>query len=243
MNEVLIKNITDRITRKIIDRINIAEFHDELNKRAKRVVLISPDFYPRVVSPISYGVKRISESLADKGIDTHLIAFDPLKSEVNEEFGGVKIHYIGNKVRSYSPLTWALTISMDVNRKVADIFHNEGPIDLIHSHDWTTFPSGLSLHNVFKRPLMSNFYSLEAQRSSNVHNLYTESVKNLEWKTAQESDKIYVSDEWIKGQIISGYQTPQSKVSVFNPYDSDSFKFVLNDYNVVVRNWFNVING
>jgi len=243
INEDILKKITDKITERILSRVNFSEIHEEMNKKAKRVVLISPDFYPRVVSPISYTVKRISEGLADKGVEVHLIAFDPLKSEQNEIIGGVNIHYIGNKVRSYSPLTWSLTLSMDVNRKVADIFHNNGPIDLIHAHDWTTFPSALTLRDLFKRPLLSNYYSLEIERSNGIENLYTSSVKNIEWRAGVKSEKIYVKDEHMRDTMTNNYNIPLNKISLFDPYDPNSFKLMLKDYNTLVRDWFNAMSG
>ena len=213
------------------------EWRYEINKKAKRVVLISPDFFPRVVSPVSVQVKRISEVLADKGIDTHIIAYDPLKADSSDEMGGVKIHYIGHYIRTYSPLTWSLTLSMDVNRKVSDIYHDEGPIDIIHSHDWTTFPSGIKLHRILNRPFVSNFYSIESWRSWNTINNYTLSVRNIEFKAGKESDKLYTINPWLKNEIVKEYNVDVNKVDVLDNGNPKSFKSVISDYNSIMKAW------
>ena len=221
------------ILKKILKILDVGEYAREERKKVKRVVLISPDFFPRRVSEISINLKELGEGLVEHGIDTHIVAFDPMKAEMVDEINGVKIHFVNTPVASYSPLTWSTAFSVDVCRKVADIFHNEGDIDLIHTHDWSTFPAGINLKYVLNKPLIVNFYSLEDERSHGVQNLYTASVKRLEYNATKESNKIHTTKPHLYDMIINTYEPAKNKTSLIDVSKEGWQEDVVRDYREV----------
>ena len=221
------------ILRKILRILDVGEYTSENRKKVKRVVLISPDFFPRKVSEISINLKELGEGLVEHGIDTHIIAFDPMKAETTDEINGVNIHFVNTHVSSYSPLTWSTAFSVDVCRKVADIYHNIGDIDLIHTHDWSTFPAGINLKYVLNKPLIVNFYSLEDERSHGVQNLYTASVKRLEYNATLESNKIHTTKPHLYNWIPEVYSPAKNKTSLIDISKEGWHEDVVRDYREV----------
>ena len=186
----------DSIIEKILSKLKTSD-KSGASSHADNVVLISKDYVPKDINEISIQVKTIAENLVTQGKNVHVITYDPIKGNQITELGGVKVHYIGNSIRAYSPLTDALTLSMDINRVAGDIFHEEG-IDLIHIHDWHMLPAGVILQKAFKRPLCSTYYSIEKIRCPDVINNYTNAIKQIESKGCHESQKVLVKEKWLK---------------------------------------------
>ncbi|NPA38461.1 MAG: glycosyltransferase [Candidatus Nanohaloarchaeota archaeon] len=231
----------DAVLKKILKMLEVEDYSSENHKRLKRVVLISPDFFPRKISEISVTIKDVAEKLVEHNIDTHIIAYDPLKYEASDEINGIKVHYVSTPINAYSPLTWSAVFSVDICRKVADIFHNEGDIDLIHSHDWSTFPAGINLNTALKKPLLVNLYSLEVQRSHGIDNLYTRSVKRLEKQAVHISEKVHTTKQSVKHDLLKYYDVSSDKITYINPLDYNWQVKVISDYKKVYEKYVNEV--
>ena len=231
------QNLNQKILEKIIKQLNLAPGDIEYSKKPKNVVLITPDYLPRTISDISLQSKQLAESLVHKGINTHVVTFDPWKVGFSDELAGVNVHYIGNTIKSYSPLTWAITTGMEIGKAVADIYHKEGQIDLIHAHEWSMFPAGLNLQAAMRKPLFVNYYSLQEQRTPGINNNFTEAVKQIEWRGSKLSDRIIVNEEWMKNELLKFYSPPEKKVNVVDPTNINWTKDIARDYSWVMKNW------
>ncbi|MCK4967976.1 MAG: hypothetical protein KAS12_02880, partial [Candidatus Aenigmarchaeota archaeon] len=122
------QNLNQKLLEKIMSQLNILPGDFQDSKKLKNVVLITPDYLPRTLSDISMQSKQLAESLVRRGINTHVVTFDPWKVGVIDEIAGVNVYYVGNSIKSYSPLTWSITVGMEVGKVVADIYHKEGNI-------------------------------------------------------------------------------------------------------------------
>jgi glycogen synthase len=232
-----INSINQQIINKILNQVRYNQDSKELNDIPRRVLLFSSEYLPKDTGEIALQCKTLAEGLVDKGIDTHVITFDPWKAGINMEMGGVNVHYIGNNIKSYSPLTWALTLNMEAGIVVSKILHEQGKVDLIHSHQWEMFPSGITLQSALNTPFVVNYYSTEHQRNPFVSNSYVDSVKQIEWRGSQRSDRIIVGEEWLKNEIIKYYSPEPKKVNVVDPTKQRWTKNVVRDYNWVLKNF------
>ncbi len=225
------------ILSKILAQMRYHPDNKELNDIPRRVLLISGQYLPKDTTDIALRCKTLAEGLVDKGIETHVVSFDPWKKGENIQMGGVDIHYIGNPIKAYSPLTWALTLNMEIGKVASDILHTKGQIDLIHAHQWEMFPSGITLQSALGKPLIVNYYSTEHQRSPEASNPYIDAIKQIEWRGASVSDRIQVGDEWLKNEIIRHYSPEPKKVNVVDSSKSRWTKVVVRDYNWVLKNF------
>ncbi len=239
-------DVNQRIIDKIVRQLRIDPRDIEQNKKPKNVILISAEYLPKDITQISLQCKSLADGLSARGVNVHVVAHDNWKANQVAEMGAVKVHYIGNSISTYSPLTWALTLSMDVCRVAADIYHQEGSIDLIHAHEWMMFPAGLTLQTAMKKPLVVNYYSLQDQRTPGVSNGFTEAIKQIEWRGSKDSRRIIVNEEWLKKELLNHYAPPQQKVNVISPEKDDWTKNIVRDYSWVMKSWWgdeSITNG
>ena len=239
-------DVNQKIIEKIVGQLHINPRDIEQNKKPKNVILISAEYLPKDITPISLHCKSLADGLSARGINVHVVTFDNWKANQTVDMGAVKVHYVGNTISTYSPLTWALTLGMDICRVAADIYHQEGSVDLIHAHEWMMFPAGITLQTAMKKPLVVNYHSLQDQRTPGISNGFTEGVKQIEWRGSKDSRRIIVNEDWMKNELLRHYSPPQQKVNVVSPGADDWTKSIVRDYSWVMKNWWGdemVTNG
>lgn len=101
------------------------------------------------------------------------------------------------KIDEYSVMTW----------KVAGTLY----FDVIHAHDWLTFPAALYLRSVTGKPLVCHVHSTEFDRSLGMGN---ERVHRIEKSGLSISERVITVSEYTKATIVDRYGIDHSKVSV-----------------------------
>lgn len=86
--------------------------------------------------------------------------------------------------------------------------------DLIHSHDWLTYPAGIAAKKVSKKPLVIHVHATEFDRSGNNIN---QTVYNIEKAGMVNADKIIAVSDLTKNIIINNYGiSPDKIVTIHN---------------------------
>jgi glycogen synthase len=87
----------------------------------------------------------------------------------------------------------------------------EGDFDVIHAHDWVTFPAALRIKKRTGKPLILHVHALETDRSG-------ENTRNeiywLEKNGLEEADRIIAVSEYTKNEIVEHYQIDRAKIFV-----------------------------
>lgn len=83
--------------------------------------------------------------------------------------------------------------------------------DIIHCHDWLTFPAGIKLKEFTGKPLVLHVHATEFDRSCNGCNPF---VYNIELEGFKKADKIIAVSNYIKSKIVSNYNISGNKVEV-----------------------------
>lgn len=91
--------------------------------------------------------------------------------------------------------------------------------DIIHAHDWLTYPAGIALARVTGKPLVVQVHSTEYDRSGeNVNQV----LYNIERRGMHAADRVIAVSEYTKSICVSRYGVPPSKVDVvYNGIESD----------------------
>lgn len=236
-NAMTPEQINSLFIEKILKQIKYSPEDSAPGRKPKSVVLLSSEYMPKSVSNISIHCKSLADGLVDKGIRVNVITPDPWKKGQVIEMGGVKVYYIDNSIRTYSPLTWALTLNMEIGHAMSKIIHEETDIDLIHAHQWEMFPAGLMLQAALRKPLVVNYYSIQSQRTPFMSNAYIEAVKQLEFKASNDSDKIHVVNDWLKNEILKWYSPQFEKINVVDPNRKQWTRDVVRDYKWIMQNF------
>ncbi len=94
---------------------------------------------------------------------------------------------------------------------------NDKNFDVIHAHDWMTFPAGLALKSASKKPLILHVHSLETDRTRLGKGNFT---FKIEKDAMENADAILSVSNWTKDNIIKHYNIDKSKIhTVHNGID------------------------
>ena len=96
------------------------------------------------------------------------------------------------------------------SRLAAAIALKEG-FDVIHAHDWMTYPAGIMARALTGKPLVVHIHATEHDRSGKNINTV---VAELERAGLHAADRVIAVSHLTKNVIMEHYQVPENKISV-----------------------------
>lgn len=115
----------------------------------------------------------------------------------------------------------------EVNRYalVASVIAKEHNYDVIHAHDWLTYPAGLAAKKVSGKPLVVHVHATEFDRSGENVNQY---VYDIERKGMEAADRVITVSNRTRNYVIEKYGIPPEKVftvhNAVEPVNIDSIE-------------------
>lgn len=121
------------------------------------------------------------------------------------------------KQRPTAPSHYGTDLMKQVEGFAAQVegeLHAQPKFDLIHAHDWMTFPAALKAKAKSKKPLILHIHSLETDRCANpqVDNV----VARLEKHAVNQADAIFAVSDYTKQALITNYGADESKITVIH---------------------------
>ncbi len=95
--------------------------------------------------------------------------------------------------------------------KIGGLIAQQHSFDIIHAHDWMTFPAGIAAKRTSKKPLVIHVHSTEFDRAGDHVN---ETVVRIEREGFHAADKIIAVSNWTKQIITSRYNISSRKITV-----------------------------
>ncbi|MCI2121424.1 MAG: glycosyltransferase family 4 protein [Bacteroidales bacterium] len=96
----------------------------------------------------------------------------------------------------------------------------ENDFDVIHAHDWLTYPAGIAAKRVSGKPLVVHVHATEFDRSGENDN---RQVYEIERKGMEEADKVITVSNLTRNIVINKYGIPPEKVvTVHNAVDFEN---------------------
>lgn len=120
--------------------------------------------------------------------------------------------YIKGKVRGGSPM-YGRTLLEEVYRYAAlakDVAMEE-EFDVIHAHDWLSFPAGLSAKQVSGKPLIVHVHATEIDRTGGNVN---QDVFKIEKEGMEQADQVIAVSQFTKDIIVKYYGIDPEKITV-----------------------------
>lgn len=113
---------------------------------------------------------------------------------------------------------------------VASAIAAEKDFDLIHAHDWLTYPAGIAAKAVSGKPLVIHVHATEFDRSGKNVN---KQVYDIERRGMDEADRIIAVSNWTRSIVIDKYGQPPEKVfTVHNAVEPSDNKDINNTSHV-----------
>ena len=97
---------------------------------------------------------------------------------------------------------------------VASEIAREQQFDIIHAHDWLTYPAGISAKNASGKPLVIHVHATEFDRSGENYN---DLVWNIEKSGMEAADRIITVSNLTRNTVINRYGiNPDKVVTIYN---------------------------
>jgi glycosyltransferase involved in cell wall biosynthesis len=168
----------------------------------------------------------------DEGTVTHVAPQKPAASAVGKPTGAnaATPGFIGNPGQSAGS-HYAGDLFSEVQRYAAlaaEVARNES-FDVVHAHDWMTFPAGLAVAGIKGKPLVVHVHSTEFDRSgANVD----QRIYDIERRGMHGAIKVIAVSALTKNIIVHQYGVDPSKVEVVynaieingNGFDEEKYK-------------------
>jgi len=95
-------------------------------------------------------------------------------------------------------------------KKCLEIVKNE-EFDIIHCHDWITFPAGIKAKEISNKPLVLHIHATEFDRSGGNCNQW---VYEIEKEAFEIADKLIAVSHYTKNNIVNNYFINPNKIEV-----------------------------
>ncbi|HSW88246.1 MAG TPA: glycosyltransferase family 4 protein [Candidatus Saccharimonadales bacterium] len=93
----------------------------------------------------------------------------------------------------------------------AELIAQQEDFDIIHAHDWLSFPAAMKAQEISGKPFVSHIHATELDRTGNSGN---QDIYDIEKEGMQYSDKVVAVSNLTKNIIVDNYEIPSSKVAV-----------------------------
>jgi glycogen synthase len=104
-----------------------------------------------------------------------------------------------------------LLTEVDQYAQVAAEIAKRFQFDVIHAHDWMTYPAGIAAKEVSGKPLIVHVHATEFDRSGERVDTRVHAIETL---GMQKADKVVTVSEWTKQIAIKKYGIAETKVKV-----------------------------
>ncbi|MFH0739938.1 MAG: glycosyltransferase family 4 protein, partial [bacterium] len=105
--------------------------------------------------------------------------------------------------------------------KMAEKIAQAETFDVIHAHDWLSFPAGIIAKNTSGKPLVVQIHATELDRSPSNPNPFVYSIEKIGMETAEA---VIAVSNYTKNKIIENYGIDSNKIKVVhNAIDSEYF--------------------
>jgi len=105
---------------------------------------------------------------------------------------------------------------------VAQTIANENRFELIHAHDWLTFPAAVAAKKISGKPLIIHVHSTDFDRSGDAIN---PDIFAIEKQGMDEADKIIVVSNRIRDRLTHQYHIPSEKITtIYNGIETPTDK-------------------
>lgn len=130
-------------------------------------------------------------------------------------------------MRNFSPGQYAGDMFAEAYRyaEIAVILARGENFDVVHAHDWMTYPAGIAVARALGKPLVVHIHSTEFDRSGEHVN---QRIYNIEREGMHTADRVIAVSFFTKSIVTARYALPYDKVTVvYNAIENNGPSFEL----------------
>jgi glycogen synthase len=182
-----------------------------------RALILSWEYPPLIEGGLARHVRKLAESLAERGIDVHVIARGREDDPPEEERGGVLIHRVREPERPRDLgefVTWIERMNGDMLAHGVEL-GDRYDFDVVHGHDWLVAGACDHLANRFRAPFVVTIHATEYGRHQGWVGKHPQSyIHSVETWMANRAQRVITCSAYMREHVADIYGLEASRVAV-----------------------------
>ncbi len=182
-----------------------------------RVLILSWEYPPLIEGGLARHVRKVSEGLAARGVEVHVLTRGGEESPEEETAGGVHIHRVLEPSRPQDLgefVAWVERMNLDMLAAGVEL-GDRYDFDLVHGHDWLVANACDHLARRFSAPLVVTIHATEHGRHQGwVENHPQSYIHGVERWMANRADRVIACSFYMREQIADIFGVEEEKVAV-----------------------------
>ena len=178
-----------------------------------KILVLTWEFPPRIVGGIARHVAELYPELIKSGHSVHMMTPEFGQAPLYEVVEGVHVHRLP-VADSHNFFHWVVNLNESMGHHGGKLILEEGPIDLIHAHDWLVGDAAIALKHNFKVPLVATIHATESGRHFGIHNDIQSYICGKEIQLAYNAWRIIVCSDYMRREVEQALYSPWDKIDV-----------------------------
>ena len=181
-----------------------------------RILMFSWEYPPHVVGGLGQHVAELLPALANQpDVEVHLITPGWGGGKSLQFVGDATVHRVDPPPVESDFYTTAWKANLAMEEYANNLWHEHGPFDLVHVHDWLVAFAGYACKRNYKVPLVSTIHATERGRGrGGLGSDQARAINNVEWWLAYESWRVIAASEYMVSEIVEFFGCPRDKIEV-----------------------------
>jgi glycogen synthase len=182
-----------------------------------RALILSWEYPPLIEGGLARHVRKLAESLAERGIDVHVVARGREEDPPEEERGGVLIHRVREPERPRDLgefVTWIERMNGDMLAHGVEL-GDRYDFDVVHGHDWLVAGACDHLANRFRAPFVVTIHATEYGRHQGWVGKHPQSyIHGVETWMANRAQRVITCSAYMREHVADIYGLEESRIAV-----------------------------
>jgi len=180
-----------------------------------KVLMLSWEYPPKSVGGLSTHVYYLAQELVKLGHEIYLVTCEAGTALKQQMDNGVFVYRVEPlKIDTDDFIKWVMQLNFAIVEAATKLIQQNGPFDLIHSHDWLTAFSSKVLKCANDIPLISTIHATEQGRNNGIFTEMQRYISATEKLLCSESYKVIVCSEYMRKQVQDIFHTSIEKIKV-----------------------------
>ncbi len=182
-----------------------------------RVLILSWEYPPLIEGGLARHVRKLSEGLAHRGDEVHVLTRGGEESPEEQTVRGVRIHRVREPTRPTDLgefVAWVERMNADMLAAGVEI-GDSYDFDLVHGHDWLVAMACDHLARRFDAPLVTTIHATEYGRHQGWVDKHPQShIHGVERWITNRADRVIACSYYMREQIADIFGVEEERVAV-----------------------------
>jgi glycogen synthase len=198
-----------------------------------RALTISWEYPPIIEGGLARHVRKLSEHLANQGVEVHVLTRGGGRLPTRETRHGVIVHRLSEPPFPKDPkafVHWVQAMNADMLRLGRELV-GEYDFDLVHSHDWLVAGAAEQLARGCALPWLVTVHATEYGRHQGWVQTYPQShIHGAERDMVRRADRVITCSRYMRSHVASVFGVPRQRITAMqNGIDPSDLEPVADD--------------